>query len=115
MATPGLGLLLAFGLPMLPSGWSLTSRYRPGRRLGGRRVPRLNSEVPSIRDPERAKGLRNELGMCLETEFESIRAELQISLADFFLSLFFLHFFFLTLLGLEPTFSCTLGRCSTVK
>ncbi|EDL83584.1 crumbs homolog 3 (Drosophila), isoform CRA_b [Rattus norvegicus] len=22
MATPGLGLLLAFGLPMLPSGWS---------------------------------------------------------------------------------------------
>ncbi|XP_034354082.1 protein crumbs homolog 3 [Arvicanthis niloticus] len=25
MATPGLGLLLAFGLPMLPSGWSLTT------------------------------------------------------------------------------------------
>ncbi|GAB1301258.1 Protein crumbs homolog 3 [Apodemus speciosus] len=25
MATPGLGLLLAFGLPMLPFGWSLTT------------------------------------------------------------------------------------------
>lgn len=25
MATPGLGLLLAFGLPMLPSGWSQTT------------------------------------------------------------------------------------------
>ncbi|XP_021074143.1 protein crumbs homolog 3 [Mus pahari] len=25
MATPGLGLLLAFGLPMLPSGWSQTA------------------------------------------------------------------------------------------
>lgn len=111
MATPGLGVLLAFGLPMLPSGWSLTGRYCPGQRSGGRRVPGLNSEVPGICDPERATGLRNELGMRLETKFESFRAEFQISLADlrtfFFSSFFFSSFFFfflLTLLRLEPAF-----------
>lgn len=102
MATPGLGLLLAFGLPMLPSGWSQESRYRPGWRSGGRRDPGLNLEVRGICDPERAKDLRNELGMCLAIESESIRTELQISLADLRTFFFFFSNFF-TLL--EPRFS----------
>ncbi|XP_038194156.1 protein crumbs homolog 3 isoform X1 [Arvicola amphibius] len=58
MATPGLGLLLAVGLPMLPAGWSQASTAPDP----------FNSTTPSP-DPESSGGLSSEAVVAIAVVF----------------------------------------------
>ncbi|CAO2615790.1 Protein crumbs homolog 3 [Lemmus lemmus] len=58
MATPGLGLLLAVGLPMLPAGWSQASTASDP----------FNSTTPSP-DPDSSGGLSSEAVVAIAVVF----------------------------------------------
>ncbi|XP_049981287.1 protein crumbs homolog 3 isoform X2 [Alexandromys fortis] len=63
MATPGMGLLLAVGLPMLPAGWSQARRYH----LATAPDP-SNSTTPSP-DPDSSGGLSSEAVVAIAVVF----------------------------------------------